>query len=138
MFIIKIPTIRKAYFQMYGEMIWVGYSIDGQKSKYITKLNEDTEHVINNDDVFPYNQSVKKHTITFEEVDNEYHLSGNVQNNRSIFGRYGSLSKKIDINLDTVDFDQSKNEYVFWVSNPKFKKTLLRDSYNYIKMYLPQ
>lgn len=147
---------KKGYFQMLNGGIGVGYSLhDSYKgSEYRKKLKEDIEHLINlsetfnpekekdyfSNSCFNYNQSVRYHTITFEEVDDEYNLSGNVTWNRELT----SMSSRLDmersieeLKLKNINFHKSKNVYVFWGNNPEFKKTLLRYSYNYIKDYLP-
>lgn len=130
---------KKGYFQMYNEMIRVGYSFEGN-SGWEKKLNEDIDNLIelqNNydkDKGFHYNESVKSHTITFKEINNELHLSSNVINNRL---RSSHSSGELNLLVENINFNKSKNRYVFWSNNPEFKKTLLRDSYKFINSYLP-
>lgn len=131
---------KKGYFQMLNGGIVVGYSFDDYESKYRDKLKEDIEHIINNDDVFPYNQSVKTHTISFEEIDNEYNLSGDVTSNRErtyMNSQWGMDMGIEELKFKNINFNKSKNNYVFWSQDGDFKETLLRDSYNWIRDYLP-
>jgi len=87
---------KKGYFQMFDGRTDVGYSIEGNYG-WEKKLNEDIENLIehkNNYDPsegFHYHKSVKSHTITFEEIDDELNLSSNVIHNRE----KGTLSKRI-------------------------------------------
>jgi hypothetical protein len=137
---------KKGYFQMWNGGIRVGYSFDDFQSVNREKLKEDIEHIINLSDThdsnkpFNYNKSVRTHTISFEEVDNEFNLSGNVSTNREFTMRskdWNSDWKLEGLKMNNINFNKSKNNYVFWVQSSDFKKTLLRDSFNYIKMYLP-
>ena len=135
---------KKGYFQMCDGSIDVGYSFEGNCG-WESKLNEDIENLIelqNNydkDKGFHYNESVKSHTITFEEINNELNLSSNVIQNRDICDSSERWNTDWDLKLlkKNINFNRSKNRYVFWGTNHKFKKTLLRDSYKYIKSYLP-
>ena len=133
---------KKGYFQMFDGRIGVGYSFEGNHG-WEEKLNEDIENLIehkNNyepSEGFHYHKSVKSHTVTFEEIDDELNLSSNVINNRerSCFYDYFS-NRELKIQLKNINFNKSKNRYVFWGMNSGFKKTLLKDSYRFIKSYL--